>query len=511
MKFNLSSLPANITSQDINKATLYFYVKSSLGAVGKFQIRPLGSSWNEYTVVYSTPPSEYPVAVVTDFVANAPNYVGVDITQVVKNWLSRPGSNFGISIEPYYANPTASIAMDSKESNSTSHPAFIDIVLVNTGTVGPVGPTGPVGPQGLTGPAGIKGATGPQGLPGAAGAKGDAGPQGIKGDIGPQGLPGAAGAKGDVGSQGPRGATGPQGLPGTTGAKGDAGPQGPKGDTGPQGLPGATGAKGDVGSQGPKGATGPQGLPGTSGAKGDAGPQGPKGDTGPQGLPGATGAKGDAGPQGPKGDIGPQGSTGVAGAKGDAGPQGPKGGTGLQGLPGATGAKGDIGPQGPKGNTGPQGLPGPKGDVGPQGPQGPKGKNGTSAAKPPTCIGLAMALQFDGANWICTDMSVKTLTSYIHPNADQAFGCAGAGWRDLTVSIETNFLKNRVVKISASNLRSDYRWSGIPAAATSTSFPVGINWAYGRDNIQLRVTATGTLEGSCKTGGVWTLLHRGLF
>ena len=209
---------------------------------------------------------------------------------------------------------------------------------------------------------------------------------------------------------------------------------------------------------------------------------------------------GAQGPQGPKGDKG------AAGATGPAGPAGPKG---------DTGAAGAAGPAGPAGPTGDTGQPGPKGDkgdtgsIGLTGPVGPKGDSGL--ANIPVCTGYGNFLQFDGAGFQCIDAKQKRVSSYVHPNADSAFGCAGAGWRDLTVVASKDWLNNITVTLSASNLRADYAWANAGFSNTNTIFPVGIGWANRRDYIQLRVNSSGTLEGACKAGGPWNTLKTGIF
>ena len=203
------------------------------------------------------------------------------------------------------------------------------------------------------------------------------------------------------------------------------------------------------------------------------------------------GAVGAPGPQGPKGDMG------AAGATGPAGPTGSKGDTGIAGV------IGPAGPAGPKGDTGAAGSNGPAGPVGPKGDSG--------LANVPVCTGYGNFLQFDGAGFQCIDAKQKRVSSYVHPNADSAFGCAGAGWRDLTVVASKDWLNNITVTLSASNLRADYAWANAGFSNTNTIFPVGIGWGNGRDYIQLRVNSSGTLEGACKSGGSWNTLKTGIF
>jgi Collagen triple helix repeat (20 copies) len=416
IKFSLPDRPestAGATLRDVESATLTLFV-DEVDAGGNIRFRRVMEDWQEAGVTGGSSPALGPIILATTLgIENEKEFITVDVTVLVRDWIDAPHLNHGIAAVA--GNAGVSVAFQSKEA--MAHEARLDITwsgadglhcwdLNGNRTCDPgsedldgdaactvddcQGRTGSQGPQGEAGPQGPQGDAGPQGL---TGAQGPSGPQGLQGD------PGVAGADGlhcwdldgnsacDLGSedldgdstctvadcQGRTGPPGPAGVTGPPGPKGDTGPPGLKGDTGPpgpKGDAGPPGSKGDAGPPGPKGDAGPPGPKGDAGPpgpKGDAGPPGPKGDAGPPGP------KGDAGPPGPKGDAGPPGPKGDAGPpgpKGDAGPPGPKGDAG------PPGPKGDAGPPGPKGDAGP---PGPKGDTGPPGPQGPTGPAGGSS------------------------------------------------------------------------------------------------------------------------------------
>jgi hypothetical protein len=88
----------------------------------------------------------------------------LDVTDTVKGWWGGTIPNDGIAIR--VADGIASGVIDSKENTLTSHPAYLDITLVNQG---PPGPQGIQGVQGLPGPQGIQGI---QGVPGTNGKDG---------------------------------------------------------------------------------------------------------------------------------------------------------------------------------------------------------------------------------------------------------------------------------------------------------------------------------------------------
>ena len=261
-QFDLSTLPPGTTASEVAKATLTLYV-NRVGVAGAVDISQVTSAWGEYTATFNSPPSVSAGVEASVPVSAGGTYISVDLTNLVKTWISTPALNDGISVAASVGAPGTTIFLDSKESTSTSHPATLVITLANFGPQGPAGVTGPTGP---TGSAGANGATGPTGAAGANGATGPTGTAGANGATGPTGAAGANGATGPTGAAGANGATGPTGVAGANGA------------TGPTGLTGAAGAIGP---------TGPAGTNGINGSNGAAGPTGPTGATGPAGAAGA--------------------------------------------------------------------------------------------------------------------------------------------------------------------------------------------------------------------------------
>jgi hypothetical protein len=209
LNFDPSTLPDGITSSDITKATLVFYVKT-LPAKGKLQVSPLTTAWIEKTVTSKNAPEQGMPLATSATLSNKNTYFAVDVTDLVKNWIDVSATNYGLALEPATETSGTSLTIDSKEASQTSHPAYIDIALNgstvgekgakgDTGSQGPKGDTGPAGAQGLAGSAGINGTNGLKGDTGATGASGS---QGLQGD---PGSPGAQGAKGDTGAAGPAG------------------------------------------------------------------------------------------------------------------------------------------------------------------------------------------------------------------------------------------------------------------------------------------------------------------
>ena len=183
LNFDLSTLPTDISSAHINKASLVFFVKS-VPTSGKLQVRPVTSTWSENTVSTSTTPSVGSPLATSAVISRKNTYYVIDITQLLKNWVDNPTIAFGVALTPLKGSST-DLTLDSREATQTSHPAYIDIDLQepagNKGPMGAQGPQGAPGPQGPKGASGVKGVQGPQGSTGS---------QGIQGE---QGLPGPAG------------------------------------------------------------------------------------------------------------------------------------------------------------------------------------------------------------------------------------------------------------------------------------------------------------------------------
>jgi Collagen triple helix repeat (20 copies) len=171
IQFDLSGLPAGLAAANINKASMTFYV-NTVAISGAVDIAQVTSAWTEASVNNNSRPTY-----LSPFLLGVPTttprqYVTVDVTQLVKDWVTGVATNYGVQISAAASASTTAVVLDSKENQTTSHPAFLDVVIQS------VGPAG---------------ATGPQGTPGAAGPPGPSGPQGVQGTPGVQGVPGLSG------------------------------------------------------------------------------------------------------------------------------------------------------------------------------------------------------------------------------------------------------------------------------------------------------------------------------
>ena len=226
IRFDLTALPAGLTSSNVSKATMRLYV-NGVTTAGMFDVYLVTGPWTESTINYSNaPPLGAKVASGVMIAANKRYFIDVDITPAVQEWLSSsPSPNYGVALSAS-SGSSISVSIDSKENTSTSHDPELSVELIAAGPAGQaatvtVGSTStlPAGsqamvtnsgtssaailnfelPQGPTGPAGAVGATGPQGPTGPVGATGPQGPQGPAGPQGSQGVMGLTGAQGPPG------------------------------------------------------------------------------------------------------------------------------------------------------------------------------------------------------------------------------------------------------------------------------------------------------------------------
>src|ERR1700733_6684461 len=123
VQFDLTQLPAGVTSAQIQKATLTLFL-DHVNAGGSINIDTVSGStpWSELTVTGNSGISPG-IAVNTSVMTNTTDtFVSVDATAAVLAWITTPSSNNGFMIQ---ANASTSVQFDSKESTSTSHPAML--------------------------------------------------------------------------------------------------------------------------------------------------------------------------------------------------------------------------------------------------------------------------------------------------------------------------------------------------------------------------------------------------
>ena len=133
IQFDLSSVPSGYTSTNVAKATLKLYV-NSVSKAGSFNLDFVNGSWSEKTITAAFSPAlgNTIVSSVPLTSANANDYVLIDVTSAVGEWLNGSQANDGLAL---VANSGLSATLDSKENSAQSHPAELDIVFTSGGTI----------------------------------------------------------------------------------------------------------------------------------------------------------------------------------------------------------------------------------------------------------------------------------------------------------------------------------------------------------------------------------------
>jgi hypothetical protein len=163
LQFDLTDmLPSGTTAAQVLRARLIVF-PDTITTGGTVNLYQVTSGWSEGTVTYATKPTVAGTVAATASIG-ANNFHYFSVTPMVQSWITTPASNFGVELQ---ASGTTSIAIDSKENTSTSHPAVLEIDL--SGPAGPAGVPGATGSQGPAGAAGARGATGATGPTGPAG------------------------------------------------------------------------------------------------------------------------------------------------------------------------------------------------------------------------------------------------------------------------------------------------------------------------------------------------------
>ncbi|MCX2862103.1 DVUA0089 family protein [Paucibacter sp. PLA-PC-4] len=185
LRFDLSGLPNGMTAAKLIKANLLLYV-NRVGTPGTLELLSVYAPWDEAGVSHAAAPVNGGAGSGQSFaVAKAQQFLSVDISKIVKGWISNPASNYGLQLQPALNSPGAVAFFDSKENTGTAHVARLDLTLADQG---PQGVQGLQGPPGVPGAQGIQGPQGPRGFTGLTGPAGPQGPQGNQGPAGPMHL-----------------------------------------------------------------------------------------------------------------------------------------------------------------------------------------------------------------------------------------------------------------------------------------------------------------------------------
>jgi hypothetical protein len=133
------TLPAGTKGDDVAKATVQFYLSKVTNA-GKLDLYPILGDWDEKTISANNAPPLGPLSVTTQQINKDAqgNYVVIDITDLVKQWLGDGTGqnalpNYGFAMTPHPVGPgtpeLANVNFDSKENAQTSHDGSLSIQL----------------------------------------------------------------------------------------------------------------------------------------------------------------------------------------------------------------------------------------------------------------------------------------------------------------------------------------------------------------------------------------------
>jgi hypothetical protein len=127
IRFDLSMLPMEVTGDEIQKATLRLFI-GVVGRAGSFDVSRVQGDWNETTLSFDTAAGLVGnvEAIVPVAAEHANEYLLVDLTALVKEWVDGTQPNDGVALVPI---GDVNLQFDSKEAKGTSHDPRLEIVL----------------------------------------------------------------------------------------------------------------------------------------------------------------------------------------------------------------------------------------------------------------------------------------------------------------------------------------------------------------------------------------------
>lgn len=248
IQFNLGTLPAGTTANNVVRAWLHVWVNSSTATLGSITMTPVTSAWKASTITSNNSSGlAFGSPQISSISINSDSaFIAIDVTAWVKAWISGSLTNQGFVVEPASGVTNLNLDFDGEESTATSHEPQLQIELASVG---------PIGPKGMNWKGSWNSSTGYS--PDDAVSIGGSSYLALRANANVQ--PPATGAWDLLAQRGGAGATGAQGPPGPTGGTGPPGSIGPNGPQGPSGPMGPAGADGATGPQGLQGLPGPEG------------------------------------------------------------------------------------------------------------------------------------------------------------------------------------------------------------------------------------------------------------
>ena len=136
IRFGLTALPTGTTTSQITKATLQLWqMPDSPNVAGSISVYEVTSDFAMRTVTYNTRPSLAAAPVATVVLPGNSRYVEVDITPLVKKWMTAPTGNYGIAVLPASFPTSLDVHLGTKWNLAASQPPILDISLTGARTV----------------------------------------------------------------------------------------------------------------------------------------------------------------------------------------------------------------------------------------------------------------------------------------------------------------------------------------------------------------------------------------
>lgn len=128
IKFDLATLPSGVTGLNVLKANLKLYLRA-VTTGGSFDVKRVLGAWTESGITHNNAPSlgSTPEATVTVAASDINNFILIDLTTLVKDWIDGILANNGFALTP--TGGSLNIGFNSKEDTSTSHEPRLEVVL----------------------------------------------------------------------------------------------------------------------------------------------------------------------------------------------------------------------------------------------------------------------------------------------------------------------------------------------------------------------------------------------
>ena len=131
--FELDALPEGTKADQIAAATLRLFINVA-PAVGNLEIYRADGSWSETTGAVPTMGTLVGTVTLSGLSFAASNYLDIDITTLVRQWMTDQVTNPGLAIKAA-SGATVSFSFDSKEASTISHAPSLQVAFTTVRTL----------------------------------------------------------------------------------------------------------------------------------------------------------------------------------------------------------------------------------------------------------------------------------------------------------------------------------------------------------------------------------------